>query len=188
VTKNMDPDMPKLCLPGDQTQKEKLERMIRVNHAGEYGAVRIYQGQLAVLKGTPSEAPIKEMANQETRHLEGFERVMSERAVRPTALSPIWHVAGFALGAGSALLGPKAAMACTEAIEEVIDDHYAKQVAQLPEDEKELRIMIEDYRGDEVAHRDMARKEGSREAPGYEILKSAVKNSSRLAIWLSKRI
>ena len=175
-------------LPGDPEPKVQVERMIRVNHAGEYGAVRIYEGQLAVLKGTPSEEPIREMAKHEERHLDGFNQLIAERRVRPTALSPLWHIAGFALGAGSALLGPKAAMACTEAIEEVIDEHYSAQREKLGDDESELREIIEDYRQDEVAHRDLAREKGATEAPGYELLKTTIKNSSRLAIWLSTRI
>ena len=98
------------------------------------------------------------MAQQEERHLDGFNKLIAERKVRPTALSPLWHIAGFALGAGSALLGPKAAMACTEAIEEVIDEHYSAQREKLGDDESELREIIEDYRQDEVAHRDLARE------------------------------
>ena len=175
-------------LPGDPEPKVQVERMIRVNHAGEYGAVRIYEGQLAVLKGTPSEEPIREMAKQEERHLNGFNELIAERRVRPTALSPLWHIAGFALGAGSALLGPKAAMACTEAIEEVIDEHYSAQREKLGDNESELKEIIEDYRQDEVAHRDLAREKGAADAPGYELLKTTIKNSSRLAIWLSTRI
>lgn len=175
-------------LPGDPTAEELVAGMIRVDHAGEFGATRIYEGQLAVLQGTEAEAPIREMAEQEQRHLDGFNKVIADRQVRPTALSPLWHVAGFALGAGTALLGPKAAMACTQAVEEVIDDHYAGQIAQLGEDEAELREMIEDYRADEIAHRDRAIEEGAEDAPGYELLTGAVKAGSRLAIWLSSRI
>ena len=174
-------------MPGDPTAKETVDGMIRVDHAGELGAVRIYAGQLAVLEGTPAAASIREMAAQEKRHLEGFERTVAERRVRPTLLSPLWHVTGYALGAGTALLGPRAAMACTQAIEEVIDEHYAGQAAQLGEDEAELRAMIEDYRADEVEHRDRAVDEGAEDAPAYELLTSAIKAGSRLAIWLSTR-
>ena len=175
-------------LPGDPARDALVESMIRVDHAGEYGAVRIYQGQLAVLAGTAAEAPIREMAEQERRHLDGFDALVAERRVRPTALAPLWHVAGFALGAGSALLGPKAAMACTQAVEEVIDEHYADQAAQLGDDEAALRAMIEDYRADELAHRDRAVAEGAEDAPGHALLTTAVKAGSRLAIWLSTRI
>ncbi len=175
-------------LPGDPTKEELVEAMIRVDHAGEYGAVRIYEGQLAVLKGTDAETPIREMAEQEQRHLNGFDELVADRNVRPTLLSPIWHAAGFALGAGTALLGPKAAMACTQAVEEVIDEHYASQAEKLGDDEKQLRDMIEDYRADEIEHRDRAVAEGAEEAPGYEALTTLVKAGSRLAIFLSSRI
>lgn len=175
-------------MPGDPSKEDLVEAMIRVDHAGEHGAVRIYAGQLAVLAGTEAEESIREMAEQERRHLDGFDALVAERRVRPTILSPIWHVAGFALGAGTALLGPKAAMACTQAVEEVIDEHYADQAARLGDDEAELRDMIEDYRADELAHRDTAIEQGAEEAPAYEILTGAVKAGSRLAIWLSTRI
>lgn len=175
-------------MPGDPTREELVESMIRVDHAGEYGAVRIYAGQLAVLSGTEAEAPIREMAQQERRHLDGFDALVADRRVRPTLLSPLWHVAGFALGAGTALLGPRAAMACTQAVEEVIDDHYAAQAEKLGDDEAELRAMIEDYRADELAHRDTAVAQGAEQAPGYELLTGAIKAGSRLAIWLSTRI
>lgn len=175
-------------MPGDPTKEEMVEAMIRVDHAGEYGAVRIYEGQLAVLAGTEVEAPIREMAEQERRHLDGFDTLVADRRVRPTVLAPLWHVAGYALGAGTALLGPKAAMACTQAVEEVIDEHYAEQAKKLGDDEAPLRDMIEDYRADELAHRDKAIEEGAKEAPGYEVLTGAVKAGSRLAIWLSTRI
>jgi ubiquinone biosynthesis monooxygenase Coq7 len=175
-------------MPGDPTKRELVDSMIRVDHAGEHGAVRIYEGQLAILSGTDTEASIREMAEQERRHLDGFDALVADRQVRPTLLSPLWHVAGFALGAGTALLGPKAAMACTQAVEEVIDDHYASQAAKLGDDEADLRNMIEDYRADERAHRDKAVEQGAEDAPGYEVLTGAVKAGSRLAIWLSTRI
>lgn len=175
-------------MPGDPSRQELVESMIRVDHAGEHGAVRIYEGQLAVLAGTESEAAIREMAEQERRHLDGFDTLVADRRVRPTLLSPVWHVAGFALGAGTALLGPQAAMACTQAVEEVIDEHYAAQGKKLGDDEADLRDMIEDYRADERAHRDTAIEHGAEQAPGYEILTGAVKAGSRLAIWLSTRI
>ena len=175
-------------LPGDPTLQEDVERMIRVDHAGEYGAVRIYAGQMSVLGDKASGGAIARMAEQEARHLATFDKLIAERRVRPTALLPLWHVAGFALGTGTALLGPKAAMACTQAVEEVIDDHYAAQAEKLGDDEAELRHMIEEYRADERAHRDTAIEQGAEEAPGYEMLTGAVKAGSRLAIWLSERI
>lgn len=175
-------------MPGDPTRDQMIKSMIRVDHAGEHGAVRIYAGQLAVLAGTDAEDTIREMAEQEQKHLLTFDSMIADRQVRPTALTPIWHVAGFALGAGTALLGPKAAMACTQAVEEVIDEHYAAQAEQLGDDEKDLRDTVEEFRADERAHRDKAIEEGAEQAPGYEILTGAVKAGSKLAIWLSSRI
>jgi 3-demethoxyubiquinol 3-hydroxylase len=177
-------------LPGDADAKALVERFLRVDQAGEYGATRIYAGQLAVLgrQNSGAVAEIRRMAEQERRHLARFDRLMVERRVRPTLLSPIWHVAGFALGAASAMLGPQAAMACTEAVEEVIDDHYAAQAARLGDDEAELRREIEGFRAEEIAHRDTAREHGARGAPAYGLLSGAVKTASRLAIWLSERV
>ena len=175
-------------MPGDPSPAAQVEAMIRVDHAGEYGAVRIYQGQLAVLGGTAAAESIREMAEQERRHLESFDRLVADRRVRPTALQPLWHIAGFALGAATALLGPTAAMACTQAVEEVIDEHYAGQAAALGDDEASLRGLIEEYRADEIAHRDRAVAEGALQAPGHALLTEAIKAGSRLAIWLSTRI
>ncbi len=175
-------------LPGDPTREELIARIIRVDHAGEYGARRIYEGQLAVLHGTPSGPVIAEMHRQEIRHLEAFEGLIGDRRVRPTALQPLWHVAGFALGAATALLGEKAAMACTVAVEEVIDEHYGRQIERLGEDEAELRAALEGFRADELAHRDTGLAHGAGEAPGFAALSAAVKTGSRLAIWLSERV
>ena len=175
-------------LPGDLTRQQLIERIIRVDHAGEYGAVRIYQGQLAVLGKSASGDTIRHMTEQEKEHLEAFEKLIFERRVRPTLLTPLWHAAGFALGAGTALLGEKAAMACTQAVEEVIDEHYAGQAEQLGDDEKELRATIEKFRQDEVEHRDTAVAAGANQAPAHAVLTGAIKTGSRLAIWLSERI
>jgi ubiquinone biosynthesis monooxygenase Coq7 len=175
-------------LPGDPSSDQSIEQMIRVDQAGEYGARRIYEGQLAVLPQGPGRAAVEHMAAQERRHLEAFDRMVGDRHVRPTALQPLWHAAGFALGAATALLGSRAAMACTVAVEEVIDAHYARQAAALPETEGELRTTIEKFRGEELEHRDLALAHGAGEAPGYELLTSAIKAGSRLAIWLAERI
>lgn len=172
-------------LPGDPDARELVERMIRVDHAGEYGARRIYEGQLAVLG---RHAKIEHMAEQERAHLARFADMVVARRVRPTLLTPIWHVAGFALGAATALLGEKAAMACTEAVEEVIDEHYAAQAAKLGEDETDLKAVIEQFRAEEIEHRDTARAEGAHEAPAYPVLTTAIKRASKLAIWLSERV
>jgi ubiquinone biosynthesis monooxygenase Coq7 len=176
-------------LPGDLEPRDLVERIIRVDHAGEYGARRIYDGQLAVLgKRSPAHGAIRAMAEQERRHLAAFDALIVERRVRPTALMPLWHVAGFALGAATALLGERAAMACTIAVEEVIDEHYARQSAQLGDDEAPLRARIEEFRGHELEHKETAEAHNGRGAGGYELLSAAIKTGSRLAIWLSERI
>jgi ubiquinone biosynthesis monooxygenase Coq7 len=175
-------------LPGDPTKDELIERIVRVDHAGEYGAVRIYRGQLAVLGRSHAAPVVREMAETEVEHLAAFERLVGDRRVRPTALLPIWHAAGFALGAATALLGERAAMACTAAVEEVIDEHYRGQIATLGEDEADLRAALERYRADEAAHRDTALAHEAEKAPAYELLSGAIKAGSRLAIWLSTRI
>jgi len=176
-------------LPGDLDPRALVERIIRVDQAGEYGARRIYDGQLAMLdKRSPARAAIRAMAEQERRHLAAFDQMVAERRVRPTALMPLWHVAGFALGAATALLGERAAMACTIAVEEVIDEHYARQSAQLGDDEASLRARIDEFRAHELEHKDTAEAHGGREAGGYELMSAAIKAGSRLAIWLSERI
>lgn len=171
--------------------------MIRVDHAGEYGAVRIYEGQLSVLKESEYRPLIEHMAEQERRHLDAFNALVPEHRVRPTALLPLWHIAGFALGAGTAMLGEKAAMACTVAVEEVIDEHYAGQIKALDADmeagdagqrEATLRDRLEEFRLDEVEHKQTGLEHGAEDAPGYEVLCGLIKTGSRLAIWLSTRI
>ncbi len=176
-------------MPGDPSKDEMVERMLRVDHAGEYGAVRIYEGQMAVLGEKASGGAIKHMAEQEEVHLATFNDLVAERRVRPTALLPLWHLAGFALGAGTALLGEKAAHACTVAVEEAIDEHYAAQIARLDgEGEDDLRDTFEKFRQEELEHHDTALDLGAEEAPGYEALKGVIKRGSKLAIWLSERI
>ena len=184
------PEPPSLSdrLPGDPSRQEQIARMLRVDHAGEYGAVRIYAGQLAVLGRTPSGPVIRHMAAQEKKHLERFDRLLPERRVRPTLLGPVWHAAGFALGAATALLGERAAMACTVAVEEVIDEHYAAQAVALGDEEPDLKSTLEEFRQDELAHRDEGLAHGAEQAAGYEALSAAIKTASRLAIWLSTRI
>ena len=175
-------------LPGDPTPAEAIARVIRVDQAGEYGARRIYEGQLAVLPPGPARSAVEHMAAQEKKHLETFDRIIVERRVRPTALGPLWHVAGYALGAASALLGAKAAMACTVAVEEVIDEHYRQQHEQLGENEAELKNTIEQFRAEEVQHREIGLQHGAEEATAYPLLTTAIKAGSRLAIWLAERI
>ncbi|MBC7907711.1 MAG: demethoxyubiquinone hydroxylase family protein [Rhodospirillaceae bacterium] len=167
---------------------EVIARILRVDQAGELGAVRIYEGQRAVL-GKGRHGPLlAKMAEQEQHHLDTFSRLISQRRVRPTALAPLWHVAGFALGAGTALLGERVAMACTVAVEEAIDEHYANQAKMLGEDEAELKATIETFRAEELEHRDIGLANEAEQAPGYPVLSAAIKTGCRLAIWLSERV
>ncbi len=175
-------------LPGDLSSRELLARIIRVDHAGECGAKRIYEGQLAVLGGSDKGALLQHMADQELHHLETFKKMMVERRVRPTLLMPFWHVAGYALGAGTALMGERAAMACTVAVEEVIDGHYAGQHEKLGDDEKDLKKTIERFRAEEMGHRDMGIDHDAELTPGYCVLYEAIKAGTRAAIWLSERV
>jgi 3-demethoxyubiquinol 3-hydroxylase len=166
-----------------------IRSMIRVDQAGEFGATRIYAGQLAVL-GTRAEAarPIARMAAQEERHRQAFDRIVAERGVRPTLLAPLWDKAGFLLGAATALISPEAAMACTAAIETEIDRHYGEQLEQLGGADPELSATIAEFRAEEVEHRETAIAEGAERAPAYPILSAAIRLGCRAAIGLSKRI
>lgn len=175
-------------LPGDPGTRDHLARLVRVDHAGEYGAARIYAGQLSVLKDKPGTGDlIRHMAEQEQEHLDTFQRMLVERRVRPTVLQPVWHAAGFALGAVTALMGERAAMACTVAVETVIDEHYAKQRDGLGDDEPELKATIERFRAEEVEHRDIGLENEAELAAGYPVLSAVIKAGSRAAIWLSER-
>lgn len=175
-------------LPGDPSRDQFLDRLCRVNQAGEYGAVRIYEGQLAVLGRTKVGPTLRHMLDQEKEHLRYFSDTVGRRQVRPTALQPLWHVMGFALGAGTALLGERAAMACTVAVEEAIDEHYAEQRDKLGDDEADLRETVEKFRLEELEHRDIGYEHKAEQAPGYGLLYNMVRNGSKLAIWLSSRI
>lgn len=172
-------------------RKVDIDRMIRVDQAGEYGATRIYAGQMAVMGDRgPHSTEIREMAAQEDDHLERFNVLVAERGVRPTALQPIWSVAGYALGAATALIGPEAAMACTAAVEEEIDRHYTSQLEELEAsgEDPALARMIDTFREDERAHRDAALAAGAERAPAYPLLSGAIRLGCRLAIRLSERI
>lgn len=167
----------------------KTARFIRVDQAGEYGAKRIYAGQLAVLGDRAAIAgEVRHMAEQEEEHLTRFNELIAERGVRPSALQPFWHVAGFALGAATALIGPKAAMACTAAVEEEIDRHYTQQLDELGEDDPELSGLIARFREDEREHRDTALAAGAEQAPAYPLLSGAIRLGCRMAIRLAERI
>ncbi len=172
-------------------KRDEIHSMIRVDQAGEYGATRIYQGQLAVMGDrSPHAQEIAHMAEQEADHLSRFDALVAERGVRPTALQPFWSVAGYALGAATALIGPKAAMACTAAIETEIDRHYTEQLEQLKDSgtDPELAAMIEEFRDDERQHRDAALAAGAEQAPAYPLLSGAIRLGCRVAIRLAERI
>ncbi len=175
-------------LPGDPTTQEQVARMIRVDHAGEYGAARIYAGQLAVLGRGPKGDLLRHMEAQEQHHLETFADLVARRRVRPTALLPLWHLAGFALGAATAALGSRAAMACTVAVEEAIDQHYAAQAKALGPEEGELRDTIERFRAEELEHRDIGLENEAERAPAYKLLHAAIKTGCKVAIRISERV
>ena len=163
--------------------------ILRVDQAGEYGATRIYAGQLAVLRpSSPAAKLISRMAMQEQRHLARFDHLIAERGVRPTALQPLWNIAGFALGAGTALISPDAAMACTDAVETEIDRHYKSQLDELGDDDPELSADIAEFRAEELEHRDTARAAGSTRAVAYPLLTGAIRAACRVAIAVSKRV
>jgi len=176
------------------TAKERahIDRIIRVDHAGEYGADRIYAGQLAVLGDTDVGPTIQHMWDQEKEHLATFNKYIPEYRARPTALLPIWHVAGFAVGAGTALLGKEAAMACTVAVEASITEHYNKQIRELsmeyPDKHEQLIKTISKFRDDEQEHHDTGLEHDAEKAPAYQLLTSTIKLGCDGAIWLSERI
>ncbi len=173
--------------PGEPLGAVRLARMIRVDHAGEYGAERIYEGQLAVLGRGIHGDTLRHMKSQETVHKETFEKLIASRRVRPTALLPIWHVAGFALGAATAAMGTRAAMACTVAVEEAIDEHYAEQAASLEGgEEEELRETIEIFRLEELEHRDIGLANEAELTPGYRMLSRVIKLGCKVAIAVSE--
>ncbi|MEM9810630.1 MAG: demethoxyubiquinone hydroxylase family protein [Pseudomonadota bacterium] len=171
----------------------RLDAMLRVDHAGEYGAVQIYKGQRAVFEKLPHKARmtslLKEMEEGEQEHLATFDRLLTERNVRPTLLAPLWNAAGYALGAGTALMGEKAAMACTSAVESVIEKHYQAQVDELDnQGEDDLRQTFADFREDELGHYDTAIAEGAEDTPGYKILKGLITAGCHAAIKVSETI
>jgi len=174
-------------------RRERRDEMLRVDHAGEYGAVAIYRGQLAVFERQHGKERIvgqlKHMAAQEEEHLDAFDKMLAAGHVRPTALSPVWNAAGFALGAATALLGEKAAHACTEAVETVIEEHYGDQVSELTAaGEDELAAKMAKFQEEEVAHKDLAAAEGAHEVPGYPLLSAFIRTGCRIAIRISEKV
>jgi 3-demethoxyubiquinol 3-hydroxylase len=175
-------------LPGDPSSETGVARMLRVDHAGEYGAARIYAGQLAVLRRSATAPVLREMQAQEQQHLDRFADLIVRRRVRPTAMLPLWHLAGFTLGAATAALGERAAMACTVAVEEAIEAHYGDQVAALDDSEDELRSTLGRFREDELQHREIGLQHGAEQAPGYRLLSAAIKLGCKMAILISERV
>ena len=173
-----------------QTPKS-IQRIIRVNHAGEYGAKRIYQAQIDVLGHTEIGDDLRHMYDQEKVHLDTFDKMITERQIRPTVLSPLWHMGAYAMGYVTGKMGPEAAMACTEAVEEVIEEHYENQVRHLKEnmpEEQALCDTIEQFCAEEIEHRDLARQRDAHKSPAYPILKETIKSITKMAIFFSKKL
>ena len=175
-----------------KTNKKKLEEFIRVDHAGERGAIKIYEGQLLALNTIYKDESLKktilEMREHEKEHCEFFENEIKKREIKPTKFLPLWDLLGVGLGFGTTLLGKKAAMLCTASVEEVIDKHYQDQIDQLQEDEKELRKKIIKFREDEIHHKDIAYEEGASKKGIYSILDKVIKTGSKIAIRISEKI
>jgi len=175
-----------------KTNKKKLEQFIRVDHAGERGAIKIYEGQLLALntiqKNDELKKTIEEMREHEREHCEFFENEIKKRNIKPTKFLPLWDLLGVGLGFGTTLLGKKAAMLCTASVEEVIDKHYKDQIDQLEDDEKNLRDKIIKFREDEIHHKDIAYEEGATKEGIYKVLDKIIKTGSRVAINISEKI
>ena len=175
-----------------KTNQKTLEEIIRVDHAGERGAIKIYEGQLLALKTIKQDNNLKdkieEMKEQEKEHLEYFEKEIQKRKIKPTYLLPLWDVMGVALGFGTVLLGKKATMLCTASVEEVIEDHYKNQLKKLGNDEMDLKNKIEKFKGDEVEHKNMAYASGATNKGLYSIMDKVIKTGSKIAITISEKI
>ena len=175
-----------------KTNQKTLEEIIRVDHAGERGAIKIYEGQLLALKTIKQDNDLKdkieEMKEQEKEHLEYFEKEIQKRKIKPTYLLPVWDLVGVALGFSTALLGKKAAMLCTASVEEVIEDHYQNQLKKIGDDEKDLKEKIEKFKADEVEHKNMAYESGATNKGLYSIMDKAIRTGSRIAITISEKI
>jgi len=176
----------------EKTNKKILEEIIRVDHAGERGAIKIYEGQLLALKTIKQDNDLKdkieEMKEQEKKHLEYFEKEIQKRKIKPTSLLPLWDLMGVTLGFGTALLGKKAAMLCTASVEEVIEDHYQNQLQKLGNDEKDLKAKIEKFKKDEIEHKNMAYEAGVTNKGLYSIMDKVIRTGSRIAITISEKI
>ena len=183
---------PRPALPGLHGMSARIAEMIRVDHAGEYGATRIYEGQRAIFSRLPGAKKITaQLAHQEADeqiHKAAFDKLIRERGIRPTLLGPIWGAAGFGLGVVTALMGEKAAHACTAAVEEVIEDHYREQIEELGDHEPDLKAMITTFRAEEIAHKEQAIAEGAKDAFGHPVLEALIKTGCRAAIALCQKI
>ena len=181
-----------LARPGRCAGRARRAEILRVDHAGEYAAVHIYRAQKAVFDGragkTALAADMGEMQGQEAVHLARFDALLNAERVRPTLMTPVWRLAALALGTGTALMGEKAAHACTEAVESVIEEHYADQIAELKDRDPELAAELSRFRDEELAHHDHAVDHGAREAPGYGLLSAVIKAGCRVAIKVSERV
>ena len=181
-----------LARPGRGASRARMAEILRVDHAGEYAAVQIYRAQRAVFEAAGNRpavaADMAEMERQEAVHLARFDALLTEHRVRPTAMTPVWRLAAQALGAGTALMGEKAAHACTEAVESVIEEHYADQIAEVADRDPELAAELQVFRDEELAHHDHAVEHGSREAPGYRLLSAVIRAGCRAAIKVSERV
>ncbi len=175
-----------------KTNKKTLEEIIRVDHAGERGAIKIYEGQLLALKTIKQDNDLKDkieqMKEQEKEHLEYFEKEIQRRNIKPTYLLPLWDVMGVALGFGTALLGKKAAMLCTASVEEVIEDHYQNQLKKIGDDEKDLKEKIEKFKEDEINHKNIAYEYGATTKGLYSIMDKVIRTGSKIAITISEKI
>ena len=175
-----------------KTNKKKIEEFIRVDHAGERGAIKIYEGQLlalnTVFKDEKLKKTIEEMKLSEKEHLDFFEKELKKRNIKPTKFLPIWDLLGVGLGFGTTLLGKKAAMLCTASVEEVIDEHYQKQINQIEDDEKQLKKKIIKFKEDELHHKNIAYNEGASKEGIYSILDKIIKTGSRIAINISEKV
>ena len=176
----------------EKTNRKTLEEIIRVDHAGERGAIKIYEGQLLALKTIKQDEALKdtieEMKEQEKEHLQYFEREIQKRKIKPTYLLPLWDVMGVALGFGTVLLGKKAAMLCTASVEEVIEDHYQNQLKKIGNDEIDLKAKIEKFKEDEVNHKNIAYETGATNKGLYSVMDKVIKTGSRIAITISEKI
>jgi len=172
----------------NKTDRRILEEIIRVDHAGEYGATRIYEGQIAIFgKNTKIGKTIQHMADQEQEHIDKFKELIIKERVRPTALLPLWNIAGYALGAGTAIMGEKAAMACTVAVEKVIGEHYEEQTKLLKNDQKKLKTTIKKFAADELEHHDIGIAHDAESTPGYKFLTKIIEVGCKTAIAVSKK-